>query len=168
METDSNRLVANRISYRKPTDPFTTPCYDGKDTSLKEEPYCFTCRSFQDQAVLLGLKRCSRCKMAWYCDARCQKKHFKHHRELCNSITEARKRVELTTIRLQNSEVIPDDRSAAPPAEIVDCVDAHSDMAGIYWKAAYEREVKEVWEAAKWSSTMIFRCALDFHSFFYT
>lgn len=33
--------------------------------------------------------RCARCSKVFYCDKRCQKKHWKFHRQVCGTVTES-------------------------------------------------------------------------------
>lgn len=40
---------------------------------------CANCNSMQEE-----MKRCSRCKMVLYCDAICQKAHWKQHKKICS------------------------------------------------------------------------------------
>ena len=42
---------------------------------------CFLCAEQKPK-----MKRCSRCKKAYYCSARCQKLHYRAHRRVCRAI----------------------------------------------------------------------------------
>nr|CAD7443563.1 unnamed protein product [Timema bartmani] len=46
---------------------------------LEEPPACVTCG---DQ----GVKRCSRCKTAWYCGRECQVKNWPKHKKICDLV----------------------------------------------------------------------------------
>jgi hypothetical protein len=40
-------------------------------------------------AKRLQMLRCSRCKAAFYCDAACQKRHWREHKAACGAATAA-------------------------------------------------------------------------------
>lgn len=75
------------------------PYYDGRDPNLKEKPYCLDCRS---EPVAASLLRCSRCKMAWYCNSNFQIEHYEQHYELCKTIAKETKLVEKLAYSLRN------------------------------------------------------------------
>jgi hypothetical protein len=147
---DDERMCLDQI-------PF---CYDGKDTNLREDPYCFACKLFHGRFVLSNLKRCSRCKVAWYCSADCQKKHFKHHRESCTVIAQEIRYVEEEAVPLR-TYIDPFDEEGEPEnifetrvgdfgliEEAADYLTTRHELADSYWHAAYDSEIKEVWEMA--------------------
>jgi hypothetical protein len=45
----------------------------------KDEHNCNTCGQSTS-------KRCSKCKLAWYCNHDCQKSDYKRHKKLCNTL----------------------------------------------------------------------------------
>jgi hypothetical protein len=45
---------------------------------------CGACRKFEPPGAL-SLMKCARCKVVFYCDADCQKKHWKEHRPMCKA-----------------------------------------------------------------------------------
>ncbi|GAX29230.1 hypothetical protein FisN_28Lu089 [Fistulifera solaris] len=135
-------------------------CYEGRNSSLREDPYCFACQSYDNKTVVTGLKRCSRCHVAWYCGAGCQKKHFKHHRNLCRKISKGLEDLDLTAINLRNFTGVPDDNEVLESkldtlgtsidymelSTRASYISARSALATAYWESAYESELKEVWE----------------------
>ena len=138
---------------REETDWYTTPCYEGKDTHLKEKPYCYSCKGAG--AAVSNLKRCSRCQVAWYCGAQCQKEHFKAHRKLCKRVAEDTKRVEQEAIPLRNwsrqgqevTENLFETRLGRFSGhEVLNYLAVRASLADAYWDAGYDFEVKEVWE----------------------
>jgi hypothetical protein len=48
----------------------------------------------------LPLKQCSRCQSDIYCDAKCQKAHWKEHRNKCKDITTKRQVAQAETARI--------------------------------------------------------------------
>lgn len=66
-----------------------TRFHDGETNEFKEwirikgSRYCWACLS-----IGKGLLRCSRCKLAQYCNSTCQKKHFKYHKHWCGKTRE--------------------------------------------------------------------------------
>lgn len=52
----------------------------GKSMSMDESNHCFTCWEFNPD------KRCSKCKVATYCDQICQKMHWPVHKTMCNQM----------------------------------------------------------------------------------
>lgn len=129
--------------------------YKGNDPNLKGGPYCFACHCYDDRTVVTELKRCSRCQAAWYCSGQCQKRHFKDHRSLCKRIGGETDIVELMTFPLQHLPL--DDDSVGNLFETHlgefgavdvahDYLEALSNLANSYWNAAYEWEVREIWE----------------------
>ena len=78
------------------------PRYEGNYRPLRENPFCNACGTEEDGNNLehataqstssssssssLLLKRCSRCKMVWYCSVACQKKDLKSHKRICKDI----------------------------------------------------------------------------------
>ncbi len=133
-------------------------CYDGKDTNLREDPYCFACKHFHGHTVLSELKRCSRCMVAWYCSADCQKKHFKLHRVVCKDIADGIEAVEQEAISLRayidplEGDTVPQNLFETRIGDFHDIDDAdyyvmtRTQLARSYWEAAYDCEIKEVWE----------------------
>ena len=150
-------------------------CYDGKDTNLKED-HCFACHDKDGKTAVSGLKRCSRCQVAWYCSTQCQKKHFKHHRELCSQIEEDRVSEKTETIPLR-SFVDPSDDNAVEKiylrrvwggfCDIDDTenyLKARARLANSYWNAAYDCDVKEVWEKALFHCLELLRLGNTYRS----
>jgi hypothetical protein len=137
-----------------------TPLYDGKDHNLKPEPYCFACRHYGNRIVVASLQRCSRCQVAWYCSSECQKKHFQLHRKLCKRIEDERNRVDTEAIPLRTFVDPWQDNAVAENIfetrigefgeldETEKYLKACAKLAKSYWMAAYDCEVKEVWEKA--------------------
>jgi hypothetical protein len=87
--------AANYNSFDENSKTWKTPCYDGRDTHLNEQPYCYTCKD-----PTAELKKCSRCSVAWYCSVECQKKHLKQHRDICKTIAEERNGYKEEELRL--------------------------------------------------------------------
>ena len=172
IDFEISRLVASQVPLPGQRDWFTRPYYDGKDHNLKDNPYCFACH---DPTVSVSaLKRCSRCQVAWYCGAECQKKHFKDHRAQCHQIAAGRLITEEASIPLRNfidsgaSDVMEnylgrDDAGFNGYEGMLAYLEARSNLAAMYWDAAYESEVKEVWERALFhcKETMQFDAAYD-------
>lgn len=140
-------------------DPFKKPYYDGKDTELQEKPYCLGCRyqNMHYEIFERATKRCSRCNVAWYCSRQCQKNHFKHHRQLCNQIETDIQCVEFAADPLRNFVVPGEDNAVAENLletrvgdfgsfDTQEYLQQHATLAKSYWDAAYDSEVKEVWE----------------------
>jgi hypothetical protein len=130
--------------------------YNGKDPNLEELPYCFAC---PEKTVSSGMKRCSRCDTAWYCSSECQKKHFKEHRDFCKQIAEEVETLERETVVLQNYKVSDDGTETENLLKeftgylfgienTQTYLQARIKLADLYWIAAYDSEVKDVWEKA--------------------
>ncbi|KAI1085485.1 hypothetical protein F5B20DRAFT_575000 [Whalleya microplaca] len=49
-----------------------------------EEPSCYRCGKIKADIGGQGLKRCARCKKAFYCNRDCQKAHWLAHKPYCN------------------------------------------------------------------------------------
>lgn len=159
VEKAISEQTAGPIPLTEKDSAFEVPCYEGKDPILKEKPYCYACQYYDDRTVVSGLKRCSRCQVAWYCSGDCQKKHFKEHRELCRRIAEQTKCVEQEAIPLRTLTWDEDDNVGENLFEMYvgefgdfdetqEYLDARAMLAASYWEAAYDFEVKEVWEKA--------------------
>ncbi|KAF9086080.1 hypothetical protein BGX23_009152 [Mortierella sp. AD031] len=56
--------------------------YDDED----EIPKCAQCMKTADQTKDLVLRICTHCKTAHYCTRKCQKTHWIHHKEFCDSV----------------------------------------------------------------------------------
>ncbi|GAX29229.1 hypothetical protein FisN_28Lh057 [Fistulifera solaris] len=145
------RLISSQVPLPGEKNWFKMPYYEGKNQSLKE-PHCFACH---DDTNIAALKRCSRCEVAWYCGRQCQKKHFRHHRVLCNQIYGGREATELAAIPLRQfidsgesdhveNYVGRDDGGYNGYEGFQNWMRARSDLASMYWDAAYESEVREV------------------------
>jgi hypothetical protein len=80
-------------------DPDKVPAFDGKDPRLEEGSWCAKCHSRRES----GLRCCSRCKTAWYCNAKCQEADYESHKSLCVSIARTLKKVNKLTSPLRNT-----------------------------------------------------------------
>lgn len=102
--------VSQGPGYSKPIHTFKLedmplPAGNASTATLTEMPsgptssYCACCLRTSDDAAAaatsddaaaspapLDLKRCARCKSAWYCSVDCQRKHFKQHKIECATI----------------------------------------------------------------------------------
>ncbi len=54
-------------------------------TWLTRQPKCFNCST--PQTTPNGLKKCTRCLSALYCDRNCQAEHWKEHRPMCKLVS---------------------------------------------------------------------------------
>ncbi|GAX29232.1 hypothetical protein FisN_28Lu091 [Fistulifera solaris] len=148
---DENPPQAN--ARHEEIDWLKTPYYDGKDTLLKQQPYCYACK---DQ--IAGLKRCSRCNVAWYCSAECQKKHFEIHREVCKQVAKDRKNMEQEAVVIRNwynedtnafENLLETRVGDFPSPDTHDYLEARHCLADDLWDVAYDFGVKEVWEKSR-------------------
>ena len=64
----------------KMADVYANEAFD----DLLGEAKCFECGK-------PGVKRCSRCKNAWYCGRKCQVKNWKAHKKVCDLVVDATK-----------------------------------------------------------------------------
>lgn len=125
--------------------------YEGKDTNLLDEPRCFHCLDETPSAT--KLLRCSRCNVAWYCNTTCQKEHYhKKHHVVCRGIAKSTKRVQEEEIKIRSE---PGNNFSAMQCgmlwtwqETMPYMEATYASADWYWRAAYECEIKQVWEKA--------------------
>ncbi|GAX18224.1 hypothetical protein FisN_31Hu023 [Fistulifera solaris] len=108
------------------------PYYEGIDTHLKDEFYCFTCH--EKPADLI---RCSRCKVAWYCTFSCKRAHAEEHQELCDEVSRHMHVLDEAVIQLQQDTMDPATQSRAARA--------FADMADSYWTAAYVSDFEPNW-----------------------
>ncbi len=99
------------------------------------------------------LLRCSRCQVAWYCSAACQREHYaEKHRVICMNITKAKKRVEQEKhkLLLSNPENVFETETGNfwGMPEMKAYMKATFALAEAYTAAASACDVKEVWEKA--------------------
>ncbi len=167
MDADMDAVLAKVISDQSRERPFQQPYYyEGKDPQLKEQPYCFACHHPTTESALKG---CSRCRVAWYCNSTCQEDHLKNHREICRRIAKDLARVEAEAIPLR-TYTDPWGNTGAPENlfetsagdfgmsdDIQAYLKARNSLANAYWDAAYESEVKHVWEKALFHSLELLR-----------
>ena len=125
------------------------PMYEGKETELVEELRCFHCFQTPDTPLL----RCSRCNVAWYCSVTCQKEHYTtRHRNLCRGIATFQKLVQQEESRIRSAP--GDDVFVSNAGEMwgwtdtIPYMEATFALADCYWRAAFECEIKQVWEKA--------------------
>ncbi len=142
--------------------------YEGIDTCLQEEPWCVTCHKRPES----GLLCCSRCHTAWYCNSSCQKAHYKSgHREICLSVARDLKRVEEEIIPLRNTpfgdDPVPHNIFETEIGMFSEGPEAHRYMVArrelveSYFQAAFDVEIKEVWEKALYHALVQLREALS-------
>ncbi|KAF9143195.1 hypothetical protein BG015_000512 [Linnemannia schmuckeri] len=65
--------------------------YSNSDSDLESgevdsTPRCAQCHRTADQTKELVLRLCTHCKTAHYCTRKCQKTHWIHHKEFCDSV----------------------------------------------------------------------------------
>ncbi|XP_072025986.1 zinc finger MYND domain-containing protein 10-like [Amphiura filiformis] len=65
--------------------------FDVLESLIQEPPKCAMCGE-------LAAKRCSRCQNEWYCRRECQVKHWTKHKQACNLLAEAEKKLKEATI----------------------------------------------------------------------
>ncbi|GAX25585.1 hypothetical protein FisN_28Hu055 [Fistulifera solaris] len=140
--------------------------YEGKDSNLKERPCCFSCRFFNHKIIIPAPKCCSSCQIAWYCSAECQDGHFGFHRYFCKHIVEKKELVRIGAVALRNAPN-PSGGTINPFETLVGFFDEGEstrayleslfNLANSYWLAAYESEIKEVWEKALFCYSEILR-----------
>jgi hypothetical protein len=58
---------------------------DDAATAAAAVPNSSQCTGCQRAGTAADLKRCGRCKAAWYCSVDCQKRHFKVHKQVCKA-----------------------------------------------------------------------------------
>ncbi|KAG0283677.1 hypothetical protein BGZ96_011939 [Linnemannia gamsii] len=56
------------------------------DVEVDTTPRCAQCHKTADQTKELVLRICTHCKSAHYCTRKCQKIHWTHHKEFCDSV----------------------------------------------------------------------------------
>ena len=80
-ERDAQKAAAQdeRDAEKASSDDTTPPPAAAATTT--STPACSYCNS-----TPIKLKRCKGCKSVWYCDAKCQVKHWKTHKRDCKSI----------------------------------------------------------------------------------
>ncbi|KAF9134110.1 hypothetical protein BGX30_012043 [Mortierella sp. GBA39] len=59
---------------------------DSDSEEVDPTPRCAQCHKTADQTKELVLRRCTHCKTAHYCTRKCQKTHWIHHKEYCDSV----------------------------------------------------------------------------------
>merc|ERR1719387_1488271 len=57
---------------------------DIEEAKEKKAIICAQCTLIEEPGVLF--QKCGRCKMAFYCSRKCQKKHYKIHKKVCNPV----------------------------------------------------------------------------------
>ena len=67
-----------RFLFQKIEEPKARPRFKRMSSTAAKRCTCQVCG--KDAS-----KKCSRCSLAWYCSAECQKKHWKEHKSVCNS-----------------------------------------------------------------------------------
>jgi hypothetical protein len=129
------------------TDIDDLPLYEGKDPELLEAPRCFYC--LETPARLL---RCSRCQLAWYCSATCQKVHYEKHSFLCKNIAKDQKRAVQEKARLCAAfgENIFETEAGNfyGLTETYNYLDMTNALISWTCSIAYQSNVKQVWEKA--------------------
>ncbi len=139
---ERNMETARRIATIRQTDK--SPMYEGKNPKFLEEPICMNCSKRPPK-----LLRCSRCQVAWYCSAACQKEHYREHHVDCRDIADKWKRVQreeqfLLVTRPYGGNVF---QSAIgyfwdmKPTQ--DYMVATHELAETYYSAAYTSHAKE-------------------------
>ena len=71
-------LYVDCLQNLTPMKPFSASKAGGLADSQRN--CCDHCKSFKE-----GMKRCSRCKAVFYCDAECQKAAWRNHKSLCSA-----------------------------------------------------------------------------------
>lgn len=75
-----------------PSSAFVASVYEGPPldsvsfrTALRRLPWrqCSACRRASEHA---DLQHCARCRWAWYCDATCQRRHWREHKSYCREL----------------------------------------------------------------------------------
>ncbi|KAF8930517.1 hypothetical protein BGZ47_000501 [Haplosporangium gracile] len=59
---------------------------DSEPNEVDSTPQCAQCHKTADQTKELVLRLCTHCKTAHYCTRKCQKTHWIHHKEFCDSV----------------------------------------------------------------------------------
>lgn len=59
---------------------------DADDVEVDTTPRCAQCHKTADQTKELVLRICTHCMTAHYCTRKCQKTHWIHHKEFCDSV----------------------------------------------------------------------------------
>lgn len=131
--------------------------YEGKETNLKEEPYCLNC----GKKPASGLLICSRCRVAWYCSSACQKQDYTcEHKMLCRRIAQNMERMkeEAALLRKRAPDRFETEvGNFGLSRETRGYLKALSDLANCYWRAAFNGEIKSVWEKALFHSFEVMR-----------
>lgn len=140
------------------------PSYEGIDLCLQEIPWCATCHSRPEA----GLLCCSRCHTAWYCNSNCQRAHYKSgHKQICLAVAKDLKKVEQLAIPLRNT---PFDDDPEPQNIFETQIGRFSlgeqtrtymfsrhELVESYFHAAFDVEIKEVWEKALFHALVLLR-----------
>lgn len=83
--SEEGAVCCDGVSYT-PLSPFNPVpyIYDGKDPYFIDGLVCGLCNAVDPP------KKCSRCHLVPYCNAQCQKKHWRHHKGICKAIENAK------------------------------------------------------------------------------
>ena len=79
------------------------PIYAGYDPITKEKDICWNCNEAPKK-----LLRCGRCRLAMYCNKKCQKLHFSAHKQYCIGTLQDLKRVQYYKQELLDEFQFPD------------------------------------------------------------
>lgn len=95
--TEEEKLAKTRAHLKPGMTVTTISDMSREEMTKKNASSCNYCLISADK-----LKMCAKCKMAWYCSAECQKKHWKQHKPNC---TPREENPENITINQQNKEM---------------------------------------------------------------
>ncbi len=168
-ERNVDSIVLTDFCYvRDGSSPEKIPFYEGKDLHLYEAPICSYCLTTPTTRLLC----CSRCHIAWYCDSRCQKAHYKmEHKSLCNDVAKDLKRVEDEARPLHNTPFGEDPE----PQNIFETqvgyfglvpethsyLNARRYLVETYIHASFSTEIKDVWEKALFHALGLLRLDMN-------
>ncbi|GAX17122.1 hypothetical protein FisN_5Hu508 [Fistulifera solaris] len=140
------------------------PAYEGKDPRFQDEPWCVNCHNRPE----MGLRCCSRCHAAWYCNSKCQKAHYGAHKEICLAVVKTLKHVEQLAIPLRrasfaNSENLFETEvgTFGQWEDTRVYMAARSNLVDAYWIAASVVDIKDVWEMALYHVLELQRLDVD-------
>ncbi|GAX27668.1 hypothetical protein FisN_13Hu237 [Fistulifera solaris] len=138
------------------------PSYEGKDPFFQEEPWCVYCHS----RPAAGLRCCSGCHTAWYCNQTCQKAHYvSGHKEICLLVAQDVKRVKKYAAPLRKMRVndVLEDYFETQVGDFGQCpktqmyLAARHALMDTYETAASEVKIQEVYEKALFHALAVLR-----------
>ncbi|KAF9907094.1 hypothetical protein EC991_011312 [Linnemannia zychae] len=87
---DQDEYIYDYYTEEDYTDSEYSDDFDAEDDSFDYSgppiPMCAQCQKTAERTKDLVLRKCTRCESAHYCTRKCQKTHWIHHKEFCDSV----------------------------------------------------------------------------------